>query len=88
MRRSNRGILTACICFVALTNIQCGQDIGRDETDGPTLTIDSDDGSEPPSLRSRGCRSPPHRRGGHTPHQPAFQGQLSCSPPASAGNAE
>ncbi len=46
MRRSHRVVITVCICFVALANVQCGQDGGEGETDGPTLTIHVQGGDE------------------------------------------
>ncbi len=39
MRRLNRGIITACILFVALANTQCSRGGGESETERPTLTI-------------------------------------------------
>jgi len=39
MRRSNRRLLTVCICFVALTSVQCGRGVGGNDTESPTLTI-------------------------------------------------
>ncbi len=41
MRRSSSGTLAACVCLVALSSVQCSQDVGGKETDGPTLTIHS-----------------------------------------------
>ena len=38
-RRSSRGVLTVCICFVTLTNIQCGQGVAGNGTESSTLTI-------------------------------------------------
>jgi len=43
-RRSNRSVLAVCICFVALTNVQCGTDVGGNETEaeeasGTTFTV-------------------------------------------------
>ncbi len=46
MRRSNRSVLAVCICFVALTNVQCGPDVGGNETDSSTLTIHVPNGDE------------------------------------------
>ena len=39
MRRSKHGLITACICLLALTSIQCGQRGDLSERDSSTLTI-------------------------------------------------
>jgi peptide/nickel transport system substrate-binding protein len=39
MRRFNLGVITICICLVALANVQCGRDGGESDTNGSTLTI-------------------------------------------------
>jgi len=46
MRRTNRGVLTACICLVALTSIQCGQAGDLDEGQDPRLVIHLADSDE------------------------------------------
>ena len=42
----NRGIITVCICYIALINVQCAPDDRGNETDGPTLTIHVPDQDE------------------------------------------
>ena len=37
--RGKRGVVAACICSLALINLQCARDGRENETDGRTLTI-------------------------------------------------
>ena len=46
MRRFNQGVIAACICFVALANVQCGRNGRGNETESPTLTIHVPDQDE------------------------------------------
>ncbi len=46
MRHFNRGVIAACICFVALANVQCRQNGRGNETESPTLTIHVPDQDE------------------------------------------
>ena len=39
MRRLNRGVITICICLIALATVQCARDGRGGETEIPTLTI-------------------------------------------------
>ena len=48
--RGKRGVITVCIYFIALANIQCARDGRGNDTDGPTLTIHAKDHNAPVHL--------------------------------------
>lgn len=46
MLRTHRGVITVCICCVALANVQCGRDSRGTQTESRTLTIHMADQDE------------------------------------------
>ena len=85
MRRPDRGVLTACGCFVTLASVQCGQNDGLSERDRSTLTIHVPDQDE---VDWHPGRTLENLRGGESAHLPASQALLNARPSTGQGNAE